>query len=101
MAVEVLVSTHVMGLDREREDAWPLALPAATVSLRELICAKVTREVGDYVAGGRRMVGKEYLMLDELAAFQEAAVRGGAMHLEVEARDLFDSAIRNPQSAIG
>jgi hypothetical protein len=85
VAVEVLVTTHVMGLDREREDAWPLALPAPVVPLRELIHAKVAREVADYRAGRRRIVGKEYLALDELAAFQEAAVRGRAVPLEVEA----------------
>ena len=84
MAVEVLITTHVMGLDREREDAWPLALPAATVRLRDLIRAKVTREVAEYAAGRRRMVGKEYLALDELAAFQAAAGRGAAMRLEAE-----------------
>lgn len=84
MAVEVLVTTHVMGLDREREDAWPLPLPAAPVRLRDLIRAKVTREVAEYAAGRRRMVGKEYLTLDELAAFQAAAGRGAAMRLEAE-----------------
>lgn len=84
MAVEVLVTTHVMGLDREREDAWPLALPAAGLTLREVIRAKVAREVADYAAGRRQMVGKEYLALDELAAFQEAGRRGRALPLEVE-----------------
>ncbi len=84
MSIEVLVSTHVMGLDREREDAWPLALPAATIRLRDLIRAKVAREVAEYAGGRRRMVGKEYLTLDELAAFQAAAGRGEAIRLEVE-----------------
>lgn len=84
MPVEVLIATHVMGLDREREDAWPLALPAAALSLRELIRAKVAREVAEYLAGRRQMVGKEYLALDELAAFQDAGRQGRAMRLEVE-----------------
>jgi hypothetical protein len=82
--IEVLVTTHVMGLDREREDAWPLAL-AAAVPLRDLIRAKVTSEVREYAAGRRRIVGKEYLALDELAAFQTAAARGHAVRLEAEA----------------
>ena len=84
MSIEVLVSTHVMGLDREREDAWPLAFPPATVRLRDLIRAKVAHEVAEYAAGRRRLVGKEYLTLDELAAFQAAAGRGQVMSLEVE-----------------
>jgi hypothetical protein len=84
MSVEVFVTTHVMGLDRDREDAWPLPLPAGAIRLRDLIRAKVTREVADYAAGRRRMVGKEYLTLDELAAFQAAAGRGATMGLESE-----------------
>lgn len=84
MPVEVRVATHVMGLDREPEDAWPLTLPAACVRLRDLIRAKVSHEVAEYVVGRRRIVGKEYLMLDELAAFQAAAARGCRIPLEVE-----------------
>ena len=84
MTVEGMVTTHVMGLDRDREDAWPLALPAATIRLRDLIRTKVTHEVSEYLAGRRRMVGKEYLMLDELAAIQAAAARGQAMRLVAE-----------------
>lgn len=85
MTIEVLVTTHVMGLDRVPEDAWPLALPGAPLRLRDLIRAKVTREVAEYAAGRRTMVGKEYLTLDELAAFQAPAGRGRAMRLDVEA----------------
>jgi hypothetical protein len=84
MPIEVLVTTHVMGLDREREDAWPLALPRGPIALRDLIRAKVTREVEEYAAGRRRIVGKEYLALDELAAFQAAAARGRTLHVDAE-----------------
>ncbi|HEY7677077.1 MAG TPA: MoaD/ThiS family protein [Candidatus Methylomirabilis sp.] len=84
VGIDVLVTTHVMGLDRDREDAWPLPLPPGAIRLRDLIRAKVTREVADYGTGRRRMVGKEYLTLDELAAFQAAAARGAGMRLEAE-----------------
>jgi len=83
MSIEVLVTTYVTGLDREREEPWPLRLPAGA-RLRDLIRAKVMCEVADYTAGRRRMVGKEYLTLDELAAFQRAAGRGAARRLETE-----------------
>ncbi|GEM_PF-584098 len=83
MAAEVLVTTYVTGLDREREEPWPLPLPAEA-RLRDLIRAKVMCEVADYTAGRRHMVGKEYLTLDELAAFQRAAGRGAAMRLEAD-----------------
>ncbi len=85
MSIEVLVTTYVTGLDREREEPWPLPLPAPAVRLCDLIRAKVMREVADYAAGRRRMVGREYLALDELAAFQAAAARGAGMRLEAEA----------------
>ena len=82
--VQVFIVTHVMGLDREPEDAWHLALPATTGCLRDLIRAKVMHEMAGYAAGRRRMVRKEYLALDELAAFQVAAGRGAVRRLEVE-----------------
>ncbi len=83
-SIEVLVTTHVTGLDREREEGWSLELPGAAIRLRDLIRAKVAREIEEYAAGRRGMVGKEYLMLDEIAAFQAAARGGRQMSLRVE-----------------
>src|SRR3989337_711499 len=84
MPIEVLVTTHVTGLDREREEGWPLPLPGAAIRLRDLIRAKVTREIEEYVAGRRGIVGKEYQMLDELAAFQVAARSGRPMDVQLD-----------------
>ena len=66
--VEIVIETHVMGLDREPEDRWLLRLPRAQLTLRELISHKVRREIEDRAAGHRTSVGKEYLSLDELTA---------------------------------